>query len=135
MMENSYKEESQKTIEMLLSDMPMPPEVKFIGDPLIMGTGQSITGKMILHSPYSPATNLDYYRKATQGSGWKLVSSTIAKDIDLAYRKGGKHLDVEMVREKDTLGVLFGGENNTVITVTVSFPDGIDETSSPSNSN
>ncbi len=52
-----------------------------------------------------------------------MVASTISKKIDLTYRKGQRLVNVEMVRQNDRIGVLFGGENDTIITITVALPD------------
>ena len=119
----SYIEETERTVEFLLADMPLPPDSKFLEDPLIMGTGNGVTGKIVLHSPVSPISNLDFYTSVTKTSGWRLVASTISKKIDLSYRKGKRFVNVAMVRQNDRLGVLFGGENDTIITITVALPD------------
>jgi|TARA_B100001029_G_scaffold33366_1_gene25222 hypothetical protein len=119
----SYIDETERTVEFLLADMPLPPDTEFVEDPIIMGTGGGVTGKIVLHSPVSPITNLDFYTSVSKTSGWRLVASTISKKIDLTYRKGQRLVNVEMVRQNDRIGVLFGGENDTIITITVALPD------------
>ena len=56
----SYIDETERTVEFLLADMPLPPDTEFVEDPIIMGTGGGVTGKIVLHSPVSPITNLDF---------------------------------------------------------------------------
>ena len=122
-LKGSYIEETKRTVEFLLADMPLPPDAEFIEDPLIMGSGSGVTGKIVLHSPVSPISNLDFYTDVSKTSGWRLIASTISKKIDLTYRKGQRVVTVELVRQNDRIGVLFGGENDTIITLTVALPD------------
>ena len=79
----SYIDKPERTVEFLLADMPLPPDTEFVEDPIIMGTGGGVTGKIVLHSPVSPISNLDFYTSVSKTSGWRLVASTISKKIDL----------------------------------------------------
>ena len=78
-------------------------------------------------SPVSPASNLIFYGNATQGSGWTLSSSTVAEEIVLVYTKDERFATIEILRQRDRLGTLFGGENNSQITISVVHPGAIQE--------
>jgi hypothetical protein len=75
----------------------------------------------------SPASNLVFYGNSTQGSGWELVSSTVAEEIILVYTKEGRHATIEILRRSDGIGRLFGGENDSQITISVVHPGAIQE--------
>ena len=76
---DAYQIESRKIIDYLLADMPLPPDADIQKEPtVILGTGTGIAGRIVLMSQRSPASNLVFYGNSTQGSGWELVSSTVA---------------------------------------------------------
>jgi hypothetical protein len=125
---DAYQEESRKIINYLLADMPLPPDADIQKMPtVILGTGTGIAGRIVLMSNRSPASNLVFYGNATQGSGWELVSSTVAEEIILVYTKEGRHATIEILRRNDGLGRLFGGENDSQITISVVHPGAIQE--------
>ena len=103
---------------------------------VILGTGTGIAGRIVMTSSVSPAENLVFYGNSTQGSGWQLVSSTVAEEIVLVYTKEGRHATIEILRRTDygnTLagvagfGRLFGSPNNSQITISVVHPGAIQQ--------
>ena len=125
---NTYQEESRRVIDYLLSDLPIPEDADIQKVPtVILGTGTGIAGRIVLDSPVSPASNLIFYGNATQGSGWTLSSSTVAEEIVLIYTKEERYATIEILRQRDRLGTLFGGENNSQITISVVHPGAIQE--------
>jgi hypothetical protein len=79
-----------------------------------------------MESELSPAENLIFYGNSTQGSGWDLVSSTVAEGIILVYTKEGRHATIEILRRGGRFGVLTGG-NSSQITISVVHPGAIQE--------
>jgi NAD(P)-dependent dehydrogenase (short-subunit alcohol dehydrogenase family) len=134
---SAYQVESRKIIDYLLADMPLPPDAMIKKEPtVILGTGTGIAGRIVMMSSVSPAENLVFYGNSTQGSGWQLVSSTVAEEIVLVYTKEGRHATIEILRRTDygnTLagvagfGRLFGSPNNSQITISVVHPGAIQE--------
>ena len=124
---DAYQVESRKIIDYLLSDMPLPPDADIQKEPtVILGTGTGIAGRIVLMSNVSPASNLVFYGNSTQGSGWELVSSTVAEEIVLIYTKEGRHATIEILR-RGGFGNFFSGKNNSQITISVVHPGAIQE--------
>ena len=60
----------------LSGDFPMPEDAEIIQFPTtIQGTGQNVSGKIVLSSQDSPAENLIFYYTQAPIAGWMLVSS------------------------------------------------------------
>ena len=123
---DSYQADSREIINYLLSDMPLPDNAEIQKTPtVILGTGTDIAGRIVLNSPISPASNLIYYSEATLGTGWTLVSSTVAEEIVLTYSKDGRYTTIEILKGKKA--GLFGGDNTSVITISVVHPSAIQQ--------
>ena len=123
---DSYQQESRKIINYLLADMPLPDNADIQKQPtVILGTGTGIAGRIVLLSPVSPASNLIYYSDATLGTGWTLVSSTVAEEIVLTYTKDGRYATIEI--QKTNGPSWFGGESDSQIIISVVHPSAIQE--------
>ena len=123
----AYQEDSRKIISYLLSDMPLPDEAEIQKTPtVILGTGAGIAGRIVLTSPVSPATNLIFFSDATLGTGWSLISSTVAEEIVLIYTKDGRYATIEIVKAGESSG-WFGGESNSHINISVVHPSAIQQ--------
>ena len=123
-----YQEESRRIINYLLADFPLPSDADIQKLPtVILGTGTGIAGRIVLYSELSPAENLIFYGNSTQGSGWDLVSSTVAEEIILVYTKVGRHATIEILRRGSGFGRLTGGSNTSQITISVVHPGAIQE--------
>ena len=113
-----YQEQSREIIAYLLSDFPLPEDAEIQKLPtVILGTGTGIAGRIVLYSEVSPAENLIFYGTSTQGSGWSLVSSTVAEEIILIYTKEGRHATIEIGHRNGLAG---GWSNNNSSQITVS---------------
>jgi hypothetical protein len=123
---DSYQDESRKIINYLLADMPLPDNAEIQKVPtVILGTGTGIAGRIVLDSPVSPASNLIFYSDSTLGTGWTLISSTVAEEIVLTYTKGGRYATIEIL--KTAQPGFFGGESSSQITISVVHPGAIQE--------
>ena len=94
---------------------------------VILGTGAGIAGiagRIVLHSDLSPAENLIFYGNSTQGTGWSLVSSTVAEEIILIYTKEGRHATIEIGRRG---GGIISGDNKSQITISVVHPGAVQD--------
>ena len=56
---DEWQENQKKVIQYLLADLPIPKDSEIIKDPsVILGTGNAISGRVVLESGFSPAENL-----------------------------------------------------------------------------
>ena len=79
---DEYQVNSRKVIAYLLEDLPIPDDAGIIKYPtVLLGTGDSISGRIILESGYSPAENLIFYGTETLTTGWQLVSSKVGEEV------------------------------------------------------
>ena len=79
---NEYQVNQRKIIAYLLSDFPIPKNSEIIKDPtVVLGTGNAVSGRIVLESGYSPAENLIFYGNATPDTGWQLLNSKVAEEI------------------------------------------------------
>ena len=63
---DEYQADQRKVIAYLLEDLPLPADAQIIKDPtVILGTGEAISGRIILTSNNSPAENLIFYGTET----------------------------------------------------------------------
>ena len=124
-----YQQQSRLIIDYLLSDFPLPKDAEIQKLPtVILGTGAGIAGRIILYSDLSPAENLIFYGNSTQGSGWSLVSSTVAEEIILIYTKEGRHATIEIGRRGGGVGgIISGGNSKSRITISVVHPGAIQD--------
>ena len=82
---DEYQANQRKVIAYLLEDLPLPADAQIIKAPtVLLGTGEAISGRIILTSNYSPAENLIFYGTETLSTGWQLVSSRLEKRL-LSY--------------------------------------------------
>ena len=115
-----YQEQSREIIAYLLSDFPLPDDAEIQKLPtVILGTGTGIAGRIVLYSDVSPAENLIFYGNSTQGSGWSLVSSTVAEEIILIYSKEGRHATIEIGHRDGLVSGRSNNDSSSQITVSV----------------
>ena len=71
---NEYQVNQRKIIAYLLSDFPLPENSEIIKEPtVVLGTGNAVSGRIVLESGYSPAENLIFWGNSTPETGWQLV--------------------------------------------------------------
>ena len=66
---DEYEQNQRKVIAYLLSDLPIPQDATILKEPsVILGTGNTISGRISLQSDYSPAENLIFFGNETPAS-------------------------------------------------------------------
>jgi hypothetical protein len=122
---NEYQVNQRKIIAYLLSDFPIPKNSEIIKDPtVVLGTGNAVSGRIVLESGYSPAENLIFYGNATPETGWELLSSKVAEEISLVYGKEGRFATI-YITPTTGLGQFFSGDYGSDIVISVVHPDAI----------
>jgi len=122
---DEYQANQRKVIAYLLEDLPLPADAQIIKAPtVLLGTGESISGRIIMTSGYSPAENLIFYGTETLTTGWQLISSKVGKEVTLVYAKSGRYATV-YITPKNTLGGFFSGDYGSDIDISVVHPDAI----------
>ena len=75
---DEYQANQRKVIAYLLEDLPLPDDAEIVKAPtVLLGTGEAISGRIILTSGFSPAENLIFYGTETLTTGWQLISSKV----------------------------------------------------------
>ena len=75
---DEYQANQRKVIAYLLEDLPLPDDAQIVRTPtVLLGTGEAISGRIILTSGFSPAENLIFYGTETLSTGWTLISSKV----------------------------------------------------------
>lgn len=122
---DEYQANQRKVIAFLLEDLPLPADAKIIKAPtVLLGTGESISGRIIMTSGYSPAENLIFYGTETLTTGWQLISSKVGEEVTLVYSKSGRYATV-YIAPKSTLGGFVSGDYGSDIDISVVHPDAI----------
>tara|TARA_Y100000768_G_scaffold385173_1_gene370717 strand:+ start:3916 stop:4407 length:492 start_codon:yes stop_codon:yes gene_type:complete len=122
---DEYQKNQRKVIAYLLEDLPLPDDAQIVKAPtVLLGTGESISGRIILTSNFSPAENLIFYGTETLTTGWKLISSKVGEEITLVYEKSGRYATIYLA-PKGTLGGFIAGDYGSDIDISVVHPDAI----------
>jgi hypothetical protein len=122
---DEYQANQRKVIAFLLEDLPLPEDAEIIKAPtVLLGTGEAISGRIILESGYSPAENLIFYGNETLSTGWQLVSSKVGEEITLVYSKSGRYATI-YISPRDTFGGFIAGDYGSDIDIAVVHPDAI----------
>jgi len=122
---DEYQKNQRKVIAYLLEDLPLPDDAQIVKAPtVLLGTGESISGRIILTSGFSPAENLIFYGTETLTTGWRLISSKVGEEITLVYEKSGRYATIYLA-PKGTLGGFIAGDYGSDIDISVVHPDAI----------
>ena len=122
---DEYQQNQRKVIAYLLEDLPLPDDAKIVKAPtVLLGTGEAISGRIILTSGFSPAENLIFYGTETLSTGWQLISSKVGEEITLVYEKSGRFATIYMA-PKGTFGGFVAGDVGSDIDISVVHPDAI----------
>jgi len=122
---DEYQANQRKVIAYLLEDLPLPADAQIIKDPtVILGTGEAISGRIILTSNNSPAENLIFYGTETLSTGWQLVSSKVGEEVTLVYTKNGRFVTIYL-SPKETVQGFITGDYGSDIDIAVVHPDSI----------
>src|SRR5210317_2197341 len=124
---DEYQVNQRKVLAYLLSDLPLPKDADIIKEPsVVLGTGNGISGRIVLESGYSPAENLIFYGNSTPETGWVLLSSKVAEEISLVYGKEGRFATI-YITPTTGLGQFFSGDYGSDIVISVVHPNAIAE--------
>ena len=122
---DEYQANQRKVIAYLLEDFPLPTDAEIVKAPtVLLGTGEAISGRIILTSGYSPAENLIFYGTETLTTGWKLVSSKVGEEVTLVYAKNGRFATI-YIAPKNTVAGFISGDYGSDIDISVVHPDAI----------
>lgn len=116
---DEYQDNQRKVIDYLLGDVPMPEDAEIIQSPTaIQGTGQNVSGRIVLSSQDSPAENLIFYDTQAPIAGWILVSSKAGEEVVLVYEKGNRVISINMV-PRNTFAGFFKGDVGSIIDISL----------------
>ena len=122
---DEYQVNQKKVIAYLLEDLPIPEDADIIKTPsVLLGTGNSIAGRIVLKSGLSPAENLIFYGNQTPTTGWQLLSSKVGEEITLVYTKNNRIATIDMKPSAGALG-FFSSDSASDIVISVVHPDSI----------
>ena len=122
---DEYQANQRKVIAYLLEDLPLPDDAQIVKAPtVLLGTGEAISGRIILTSGFSPAENLIFYGTETLTTGWRLISSKVGEEITLVYAKSGRFATI-YIAPRGTFAGFFAGDYGSDIDISVVHPDAI----------
>ena len=122
---DEYQQNQRKVIAYLLEDLPLPDDAKIVKAPtVLLGTGEAISGRIILTSGFSPAENLIFYGTETLSTGWQLISSKVGEEITLVYEKSGRYATIYLAPRCTFTGFI-AGDYGSDIDISVVHPDAI----------
>ena len=124
---DEYQVNQRKVIAYLLEDLPLPNDADIIKVPsVLLGTGDAISGRIVLTSGFSPAENLIFYGNETLTTGWQLISSKVGEEVTLIYFKNGRYATLEM-KPRRTVSGFIAGDVGSDIVISVVHPDAISD--------
>ena len=124
---DEYQANQRKVIAYLLEDLPLPEDAQIVKEPtVLLGTGDSISGRIILTSGYSPAENLIFYGTETLTTGWTLISSKVGEEVTLVYTKSGRFATI-YIAPAVGFGEFMTGTYGSDIDISVVHPDAISD--------
>jgi len=124
---DEYQANQRKVIAYLLEDFPLPGDAEIIKAPtVLLGTGNSISGRITLTSGFSPAENLIFYGNETPTTGWQLISSKVGKEVTLVYAKNGRFANI-FIQPRGTFAGFVTGDVGSDIDISVVHPDAISD--------
>ena len=116
---DEYQSNQRKVIDYLLGDVPIPENAEVIQTPTsIQGTGQNVSGRIVLSSQDSPAENLIFYDTQAPIAGWMLVSSKAGEEVVLVYEKSNRVISISLV-PKNTFVGFFKGDVGSIIDISL----------------
>lgn len=120
---DEYQVDQRKVLNYAIKDLPLPNDAEIIKAPTaLLGNSEAISGRIIMHSDYSPAENLIFYENETQATGWNLVSSRISEEVTLIYSKNGGFATI-YISPRRNFGGFFSGDIKSKIEISIVHPD------------
>ena len=124
---DEYQQEQRRVIAYLLEDLPLPEDANIVKAPtVLLGTGNAISGRIILTSQYSPAENLIFYGNQTPSTGWTLLSSKVGEEITLVYTKNGRYATLVMTPVRNFQGFVEGNYASDIV-ISIVHPEAIND--------
>ena len=122
---DEYQQNQRKVIAYLLEDLPLPDDAQIVKAPtVLLGTGEAISGRIILTSGFSPAENLIFYGTETLSTGWRLISSKVGEEISLVYTKEGRYATIYITPRQGSWGFISGSWGSDIV-ISVVHPESI----------
>jgi hypothetical protein len=122
---DEFQSNQRKVLDYLLSDLPLPKDADIIKEPtVLLGTGNSISGRVVLVSGYTPAENLVFYGNEIPGTGWTLASSKVGDEISLVYTKNGRYATIDISPKVDIASMIQGSYGSDIM-ISIIHPDSI----------
>jgi hypothetical protein len=122
---DEFQSNQRQVLEYLMADLPLPKDADIIKDPtVILGTGDAISGRVVLVSGYTPAENLIFYGNETPTTGWSLISSKVGEEITLVYTKEGRYATIDISPKKNLESFVQGSYGSDVM-ISMVHPDAI----------
>ena len=122
---DEYQQNQRKVIAYLLEDLPLPDDAQIVKAPtVLLGTGEAISGRIILTSGFSPAENLIFYGTETLSTGWRLISYKVGEEITDVYEKSGRYATIYLA-PTGTFAGFIAGDYGSDIDISVVHPDAI----------
>ena len=122
---DEYQANQRKVIAYLLEDLPLPSDADIVKAPtVLLGTGESISGRIIITSGYSHAENLIFYGTETLSTGLQLISSKVGEEVTLVYAKAGRFATIYISPRNTATGFIVG-DIGSDIDISVVHPDAI----------
>ena len=113
---DEYQVNQRKVIAYLLEDLPLPSDADIIKVPsVLLGTGDAISGRIVLSSGYSPAENLIFYGNETPSTGWSLLSSKVGEEVLLVYTKNDRIATIDMKPAGGFVPFLAGDQASDIV--------------------
>ena len=124
---DEYQANQRKVIAYLLEDFPLPDDAQIIKAPtVLLGTGNSISGRITLTSGFSPAENLIFYGNETPSTGWQLISSKVGEEVTLVYAKNGRFATI-FIAPRGTFAGFVSGDVGSDVDISVVHPDAVSD--------
>jgi len=113
-------------IEYALYDFPLPSNSKIqMENTVILGSGSSWTGRILLLTKLKPAELLKYFTENANASGWILTSSSISEQIFLVFNKEDRIATIKISKPKRN----FLTSGKTKIEIVINHPNAVQNNS------
>ena len=120
------KDQTQILIEYALYDFPLPNDSKIqMENTVILGSGSSWTGRILLLTKSKPAELLKYFTENAISSEWILTSSSISEQIFLVFNKEDRIATIKISKSKKSIFT----SGQTKIEIVINHPNAVQNSS------
>ena len=117
------QENQKKVIQYLLADLPIPKDSEIIRSPVILGTGNAISGRGSLNWAFH-RRKFNFLWNETPSTGWTLASSKVGEEISLVYTKEGRYATIYITPRQGSWGFISGSWGSDIV-ISVVHPESI----------